>query len=268
MTQIDIITIIKENKVNELTSLIKDIGKIEVLSDFAEVLDNRAYLTIDLDGNLKRKNLNFVLPTFAYIDEEEILAKNILNYANLKERQNLDKIERFSNKELEKVKENFLKTVLNGNLEFAKRYGKELFLRDPKEFYKTVATFALIGNSEGLKPLLVLSLKKLFNEDKYNENIFYLFISYMCKFRDNTEFYEKAEVKNTKEEDIKERLLNNSSLLYSKKGFGILCALQLLKEISVTNKELVLTKLQLELEDSKNSTLLNEDEKRILELFL
>ena len=39
-------------------------------------------------------------------------------------------INRLSNIEVSKLKEKLMKTLVNGNLDFSKKYGKELFLRD------------------------------------------------------------------------------------------------------------------------------------------
>lgn len=47
------------------------------------------------------------------------------------------------------------------------------FLRDREEFYKTVLEFSLLGDAKSLKPLLVLSFKKLFENKEYEENVFF-----------------------------------------------------------------------------------------------
>ena len=171
--QCDMLNIIKEKKASELFNLLESQGKIEVLSECAQFLDKRAYITIDTNGNLKRKKGSIALPVIAFLNDNNLFVEELLYSCDIKERQNLDKIERYSSLDIEKVKTNYIKTLFNGNLEFAKRYGKELFLRDRKEFFKISSNFALIGTNN-IKPLMVLALNKLMSE--YNENIFYIFI--------------------------------------------------------------------------------------------
>lgn len=263
----DIFNIIKENRKEELSSLLQEFGKLRLLSECAQFLDKRAFTTIDLQGNIKRKINNFILPTFAFFNDETLLIDEIFKACDLKEKQNLDKIERFSSLDIEKVKFNFIKTLFNGNLEFSKKYGKELFLRDRESFFKTISNFALIGNSSD-KPLMVLALKKLMTS--YDDNIFYLFIAYMTKYRDNTDIYENIVVENKdlSIEDLKITLKNNSSLLNSLEGLKLLTTLTLLEEIEVDNRERALEKINFEITNIKNYTPLNFVEKELLKIFL
>ena len=173
--QYNMLDIIREKDEKNLRSYLKESGKIEVLSECAQFLDKRSYLTIDTKGDIKRKKGNLALPVFSFLKTEDDYVEVLLNSCDIKERQNLDKIERYSNLDIEKVKLNYIKTLFNGNLEFSKRYGKELFLRDRETFFKISSNFALIGD-DNIKPLMVLSLKELMKE--YNENIFYIFISF------------------------------------------------------------------------------------------
>lgn len=263
--QFDMLNIIKEKREQELISLLDEFGKIEVLSESAQFLDKRAYITIDILGNLKRKRGNLTLPIFAFLDGSKILVEEILTSADIKERQNFDKIDRFSSLDIEKVKINFIKTLFNGNIEFSKKYGKELFLRDRDNFYKIVSNFALIG-SGSVKPLMVLSLKKLMKE--YNENIFHLFIAFMTKNRDNTCIYEGVQDCNLTTKELKESLKSHTELLNSYEGLGILSSLTLLDNIEVDNRNRVLGKLKFEIENTKSYTPLSEIEKNLLEIFL
>lgn len=260
----DILNIIKERKADELFSLFENYGKIEVLSEFAQFLDKRAYITIDTDGNLKRKRGSVALPVIAFLDNNKVFVEELFHSCDIRERQNLDKIERYSNLDIEKVKVNYVKTLFNGNLEFSKRYGKELFLRDRESFFKISANFALIGD-DNIKSLMVLALKKLMTE--YNENIFYIFIQYMTKYRDNTEIYEKVSEFDSIEE-LKSLLKNNKNLLESFEGLQILSSLKLVEEIEIDNRNRVLGKLKYLIENKKEYTELREIEKKLLEIFL
>lgn len=266
MNSIDILTIINQNNHELLSTLIEKEGKVTILSKFANILDKRAYITIDINGQLKRKEGSITLPFFAYTNNSHELANNILKSLDLKEKQNFDKIERFSNLDIEKVKKNFIKTILNGNLEFAKKYGKELFLRDRDNFYKLLASFVTIGDSDSLKGLFMLSLKKLMTE--FDDNIFTLFISYITKYRDNTAIYERCSESNLSTIELKDNLLKNKELLYSKLGLGILTNLYILENFDIANKSNVINKLAFEIKNYYNLKPLSNDEKQILDMFL
>lgn len=259
------LNIIKEKREQELINFLDEFGKIKVLSESAQFLDKRAYITIDIYGNLKRKRGNLTLPIFAFLDDKNILSQEILDSADIRERQNYDKIDRFSNLDIEKVKINLIKTLFNGNLEFSKKYGKELFLRDRDTFFKIVSNFALIG-SKNMKPLMVLALQKLMKQ--YDENIFHLFISYVTKNRDNTCIYESAEVCDLNVAQLKSSLKSNSELLNSYEGLSLISALALIEKMGVDNRAKALGKIKFEMDNIKNFTQLNGREKNLLEIFL
>lgn len=268
MENIDILTVINQKNKKEILNLIKENGKFKTLSLFAQTLDKRAYVTLDSNGNLKRKEGNMILPVFAFFNDPEILADSIIKYSDLKERQILDKIERFSNIDIEKIKENLIKTVFNGNIDFAKKYGKELFLRDRKAFFSLLGTFVTIGNSNSLKGLFLVAFNKLMEECEYEGNIFYLLISYITKFRDNTSNYENCQIKTYQADDIKKMILNNKDVLNSTLGLGILSNLYIVKNFDIPNKEKILSKLAFEIENYQSLMPLSEEQKQILELFL
>lgn len=273
MKDLDIITTMNERNKNVIIEQIKAEGKIKALSTYAEILDKRAYLTMDVEGNLKRKETSIILPIFAFFDDEEILAENILKYGDIKERQILEKIDRFSNIEVAKVKENLMKTIFNGSIDFAKKYAKELFLRDKKEFFRLMATFVTIGNSESLKSLNMIAFERLMEENDYNGNILYLFIAYLTKYRDNTNNYENIKVdvkekKNITVKELEEKVLENEELLNSKLGLGIISTLDILRRYNIPNERIVLKKLVLEIEGYTSLQPLNDEEKEILKFFV
>lgn len=262
--QYDILNIIKEKRECELFHLLEIYGKKHILSECAQFLDKRAYVTIDTTGNIKRKKGNVALPIIAFLDDKKIFVEELLYSCDLREKQNLDKIERYSNLDIEKVKTNYIKTLFNGNLEFCKRYGKELFLRDTKSFFEISANFSLIGDNN-LKPLMVLALKHIMTE--YDERIFYIFIQYMVKFRDNTKIYENTlEFDNI--EELFDLLKNNKKLLESFEGLQILSSLKLIQKIEVSNQNKALGKIKYLIENNKNYTQLRDVEKKLLEIFL
>lgn len=268
MKNFDILTLINENDKNTITEMIEKEGKFKTLSSFSQILDKRAYVTIDTLGNIKRKNGSMALPMFAFFDESSVLADVILKYSDLKERQIIDKIERFSNTDTKKVRENLVKTIFNGNLDFAKKYGKELFMRDRNDFYNLIATFVVIGNSSSLKSLFLLAFKKIMENMEYDGNIFFLFISFITKYRDNTSYYEACNNDNYTVETIKNLLKENENVLNSTLGLGILCNLNIIENFDIPNKDKVLSKIAFEIKSYESLTELSQEEQQLLKLFL
>lgn len=263
--QCDMLNIIKEKNATELSTLLDSYEKIAVLSECAQFLDKRAYVTIDKNGDIKRKRGSIALPLVAFCDEKALLVEELLYSCDIKERQNLDKIERYSSLDIEKVKSNYIKTLFNGNLEFSKRYGKELFLRAREEFFKISSNFALIGD-DNIKPLMLLGLKNLMKD--YDENIFYIFIQYMTKYRDNTDIYEKVSDYDGDIKSLKSQVISNKELLESFEGLQILSSLRLVEEIEIANRKKVLGKIKYMIENKKGYTKLRDTEKKLLESFL
>ena len=268
MENLDILTMVNRNEKNEILNLIQEDGKLKTLSLFAQILDKRAYVTIDSNGNLKRKEGSMILPIFAFFNDNEFLADSILKYADLKERQILDKIERFSNIDMDKVKENLMKTMFNGNIDFAKKYGKELFLRDKEAFFNLLGSFVTIGNSDSLKGLFLVAFDKLMEECEYEGNVFYLLMAYITKFRDNTSNYENSQIGEYKPEDIKKMIIDKKEVLNSTLGLGILANLRIVEKFNLPNRAKILSKLAFEIENYQNLMPLSEEQKQILELFL
>lgn len=270
MSNDKILTIIKEKNKNEIINMLKTNGKIKTLSFFAEVLNKRAYFTLDSEGTIKRKKLNYIIPIFAFSDDFNYLADSIINFSDLKEREKISDINRLSNIEVSKLKEKLMKTLVNGNLDFSKKYGKELFLRDREEFYKIVLEFSFLGDMKSLKPLLILSFKKLFENAEYEENVFFLLISYLTKYRDNFYFYENCEKDDNIVEvkNLKESIILNKNLLESMEGLEVLSTLKALEMYDFKNFDKFLSKINDEIRMLKSLTVLDETAKKLSAAFL
>lgn len=270
MSNDKILTIIKEKNKNEIVHMLETEGKIKTLSFFAEVLNKRAYFTLDNHGMIKRNELNFILPIFAFSNDLDYLADSIINFSDLKEREKISDISRLSNIEIPKLKEKLMKTLSNGNLDFSKKYGKELFLRDREEFYKTILEFSLLGDMKSLKPLLILSFKKLFENEKYEEKVFFLLISFITKYRDNFYFYENCKENNNalNLEQLKESVLSNKELLDTREGLEALSTLSALGMYNFKNFDKFLSKIADEIRMTKNRTTLDETTKKLSAAFL
>lgn len=159
----------------------------------AEILDKRAYLTIDTEGVISRKNMNFTIPAMAFCKDDEIFNATLEKECNKVEREKEKKIERLSNISIEKLKENFVKLVIKGEIEFSKRYAKELALRDKEEFLKALFNLSLMDNPSSMKPLMALSMREIMNTIGWIDEIGYLVISYFTKQRYDLYLLENAE---------------------------------------------------------------------------
>ena len=179
----------------------------------ADTLDKRAYLTIDCDGVVKRKEMNFSIPLMVFCENDEIFERVLKEESNKIERIKEKKIERLSNVPVDKLKENFMKLVIKGELEFSKKYGKELALKDKEEFLKTLFNLSLMDNINFYKPLMALAMKEIIENIGWVDEIGYLVISYFTKQR-----YDLSQLENAieNESEITEIYENISLLAYKK----------------------------------------------------
>lgn len=266
MLETNLITLVKEKNKKEIHDCLIN-KKLECLDSFSIFLDKRAYTTIDIHSGVTRKKNNLILPLFAFFDENEKLSDFLLKFCDLKERVDIGKIERFSSLDIEKVKKNFLKTMFNGNLEFSKKYGKELFLRDRESFFQIITEFAFLSEFDSYKPLMILSLRELLS-DKFYDGIFYLFISYFTKYRDNIFFYDKIDVSSvTTIEELRYKIKNNPDLAFSNVGLQLLTSLKLLETIEINNKNFILERIAQKISTTKDIQPLNEIEEILIKYF-
>ena len=179
----------------------------------ADTLDKRAYLTIDCDGVVNRKEMNFSIPLMVFCENDEIFERVLKEESNKIERIKEKKIERLSNVPVDKLKENFMKLVIKGELEFSKKYGKELALKDKEEFLKTLFNLSLMDNISFYKPLMALAMKEIIENIGWVDEIGYLVISYFTKQR-----YDLSQLENVieSESEITEISGNISLLAYKK----------------------------------------------------
>ena len=179
----------------------------------ADTLDKRAYLTIDCDGVVKRKEMNFSIPLMVFCENDEIFERVLKEESNKIERIKEKKIERLSNVPVDKLKENFMKLVIKGELEFSKKYGKELALKDKEEFLKTLFNLSLMDNINFYKPLMALAMKEIIENIGWVDEIGYLVISYFTKQR-----YDLSQLENAIENESEStEISENISLLAYKK---------------------------------------------------
>lgn len=180
---------LREKNLEKAIELIKEKGKFAILSEYSTFFDMRTYFKVNEDGDITQKSYNPITLLYLFCDDEKKLAEYLFKYSYPEEKQNIKKIDRASNLDIETLKKNLMKTLINFNLDFSKIFAKELFLRDKKAFFETMYNFALMGNPKDLKLFFVYTLEEIFSKIAYDENIFYTIIAYLTKFRDDYSTY-------------------------------------------------------------------------------
>ena len=180
---------LKAKNLDACIELIKEKGKFNILSDYANFYDRRTYFKVNENGDIFQKSYNPITLLYLFCDDEKKLADYLFKYSYAEEKQNIKKIDRASNLDIESLKKNLMKTLTNSHLDFSKIFAKELFLRDKKAFFELMYNFSFMGNPKDLKVLFVYALEEIFNQINYDENIFYTIIAYLTKFRDDYSIY-------------------------------------------------------------------------------
>ena len=183
---------LREKNLEKSIELIKEKGKFAILSEYSTFFDMRTYFKVNEDGDITQKSYNPITLLYLFCDDEKNLAEYLFKYSYPEEKQNIKKIDRESNLDIETLKRNLMKTLVNSHLDFSKTFAKELFLRDKKAFFENMYNFALMGNPKDLKLFFVYALEEIFSQINYDENIFYTIIAYLTKFRDDYSIYMEA----------------------------------------------------------------------------
>ena len=183
---------LREKNLEKAIELIKEKGKFTILSEYSSFFDMRTYFKVNENGDINQKSYNPIILLYLFCDDEKNLAEYLFKYSYPEEKQNIKKIDRASNLDIETLKKNLMKTLVNSHLDFSKTFAKELFLRDKKAFFENMYNFALMGNPKDLKLFFVYALEEIFSQINYDENIFYTIIAYLTKFRDDYSIYMEA----------------------------------------------------------------------------
>ena len=187
---------LREKNLEKTIELIKEKGKFTILSEYSSFFDMRTYFKVNEDGDVSQKAYNPITLLYLFCDDKENLAEYLFKYSYPEEKQNIKKIDRASNLDIETLKKNLIKTLTNSHLDFSKTFAKELFLRDKKSFFETAYNFSLMGNPKDLKLFFVYALEEIFSKINYDENIFYIIIAYLTKFRDDYSIYMEVDENN------------------------------------------------------------------------
>lgn len=187
---------LREKNLEKAIELIKEKGKFTIFSEYSSFFDMKTYFKVNKDGDISQKFYNPIILLYLFCDDEKNLAEYLFKYSYPEEKQNIKKIDRASNLDIETLKRNLMKTLVNSHLDFSKTFAKELFLRDKKSFFETMYNFSLMGNPKDLKLFFIYALEEIFSMIKYDENIFYIIIAYLTKFRDDYSTYMEVDENN------------------------------------------------------------------------
>lgn len=202
---------LREKNLEKAIEFIKEKGKFVILSEFSSFFDMRTYFKVNEDGDISQKSYNPIILLYLFCDDEKSLAEYLFKYSYPEEKQNIKKIDRASNLDIETLKRNLMKTLTNSHLDFSKIFAKELFLRDRKAFFEVIYNFSLMGNPKDLKLFFVYALEEIFSKISYDENIFYSIIAYLTKYRDDYSIYIEVSGKNLNNVNLDFDILNYSN---------------------------------------------------------
>ena len=187
---------LREKNLEKAIELIKEKGKFTILSEYSSFFDMRTYFKVNENGDVNQKSYNPITLLYLFCDNEKNLAEYLFKYSYPEEKQNIKKIDRTSNLDIESLKKNLIKTLVNSHLDFSKTFAKELFLRDKKSFFEVMYNFSLMGNPKDLKLFFVYALEEIFSQINYDENIFHTILAYLTKFRDDYSTYMEVDENN------------------------------------------------------------------------
>ena len=165
---------LREKNLEKAIELIKEKGKFTILSEYSSFFDMRTYFKVNEDGDISQKTYNPITLLYLFCDNEENLAEYLFKYSYPEEKQNIKKIDRASNLDIETLKKNLMKTLINSHLDFSKTFAKELFLRDKKSFFEVMYNFSLMGNPKDLKLFFVYALEEIFSIINYDDYSIYM----------------------------------------------------------------------------------------------
>ena len=115
------VVFLNNKNIELLKNKISKEGKYKVLSEFATFFERRTYFKVSEYGDVAQKEYNPICILFSLTDNVEKLAEYIFKYSYTYEKQNIKKIDRMSNLEINDLKKGLMKTLVASNLDFCKR---------------------------------------------------------------------------------------------------------------------------------------------------
>ncbi|NLK62303.1 MAG: hypothetical protein GX287_02535 [Fusobacteria bacterium] len=153
------------------------------------------------------------------------LLKVLYNCIWRSEKIKIDKINRFSNKNIDDIHKNYIKTLEKNEKKFALSYGKEYLLREKNLFYKTTLFYSMINNNNIYNSFFSFTGIKMIEELGYKKNFlfpFYLMVNFLGSDIPNYNLYNMSRVNRDYNFDneyktiYKELISNKELILYDK----------------------------------------------------
>ena len=131
---------LKEKNLDACIELIKEKGKFNILSEYANFYDRRTYFKVNENGDIFQKTYNPITLLYLFCDDEKKLADYLFKYSYAEEKQNIKKID----------KENFDKIE------------NELEIKFPENDIKYLKVFGYILHPNQNIAILIKNLKKFY----------------------------------------------------------------------------------------------------------
>ena len=243
---------LKKNKRDVINKILLESGRGEVISFCSEVLDKRAYFTVDMHGNIKRKKYNYAVPAAIFMENDNEFANYISENLNFAEKIKIEKLGRMTNEDTEEVKKNIFKLLVKGECHFSLRHCKELLMRDSEEFFKMMFMLSMMDNISFEKPLAAYSLKKYFEKFGYSDEALYLTVSYISKMRADFRDFENEKAGEISKEELRNRVKNNIDKYENEKGVEILGYLAVLLSYNYEKESIFSNILKKKIDEFEN----------------
>ena len=250
---------LKKNKKDVVNKILLESGRGEVISFCSEVLDKRAYFTVDMHGNIKRKKYNYAVPAAVFMENDNEFANYISENLNFAEKIKIEKLGRMTNEDTEEVKKNIFKLLVKGECHFSLRHCKELLMRDSEEFFKMMFMLSMMDNISFEKPLAIYSLKKYLEKFGYSDEALYLTVSYISKMRADFRDFENEKAGEISKEELRNRVKNNIDKYESEKGVEILGYLAVLLSYNYEKENIFSNILKKKIDEFENSFKENDE---------
>lgn len=257
-----LIEAIKDKDQGVFKELVETKGRAGSIECLSEIIGRRAYFTIDGEGNIGRKTMNYAMPLAAYMEDEDKLGEYLYELADPREREKHKKIERMSGEDIEKLYRNFFKVVANNNTDFAKRYAKEMYLRDREGFFKKLFNYVLLEGVDSQKALMALALKKL-TENGYSDNIVNTAMSYISQVKGDFSAYENPSCGKLSKEEVVEKGETLKGKAATLEELNTLAYIRVLGEYNYPNEERFVSVAEKALERAGNTPLSNYEKEII-----
>lgn len=249
---------LKNDKKDILEKVLLESGRAGVISFCSEVLDKRAYFTVDMYGNIKRKKYNYMVPLAVFTENDADFINYTVESLDFTEKTKVEKIGRMTNADIEEVKKNIFKLLVKGDYHFSLKHCKEFYMRDKDEFFKMMFNYSMMDNISFEKALAFYSLKKYFEKYGYSDEALYLTISYVAKMRADFSDYENVKIENVSKGELKELIKKDINKYNTKKGLEILSYLVVLLSYDYEKENIFTSILKKKIDEFENSSLKDE----------